>query len=66
MAKFVSIILILYLMFYYAYKILLTALTVGVSPWYIEMICHFFSFVFVIFLIHSNENENDKNGPFTP
>jgi hypothetical protein len=65
MAKFVSIILILYLMFYYAYKILLTVFTVGVSPWYIEMICHFFSFVFVILLIHSNENENDKNGPFT-
>jgi TRAP-type mannitol/chloroaromatic compound transport system permease small subunit len=66
MAKFVSIILILYLMFYYAYKIMLTVLTTGVSPWYIEMICHFFSFVFVIVLIHSNENENDKNGPFTP
>lgn len=69
MAKLVSIILLLYIMIYYAHKILLTfitiVVTVDISSWYIEMICHFISFVFVILLIHSNEDENDKNDPFT-
>ena len=69
MTKFVSIILLLYIMIYYGYKILLTFISVVVnveiSNWYIEMICHFFSFVFVILLLHSNEDDNGKTGPFT-
>ena len=64
MTKFVSIILLLYIMVFYAYKVLFIVFSMNALSWWMEMVCHFISFVFVVMLIHSNEEKDGKNGPF--
>lgn len=64
MIKFVFMILLMYLMMYYLMKFGIFMIMMS-FPGYMDIFCHMFAFCVVLLIIHSNENNNGKTGPFT-